>query len=79
MDLARTGGISVTQLVNTRGQTYKKIRPDLAAMGEEDIVRLIQDNPSIMVRPILTDGASLITGFREAEYRAFLDRAAPRP
>ncbi|WP_420825501.1 arsenate reductase family protein [Thermanaerosceptrum fracticalcis] len=43
-------------------------------MQEEKIIGLIQENPSIMVRPILTDGQHLITGFKETVYQTFLEQ-----
>jgi arsenate reductase-like glutaredoxin family protein len=61
-------------LVNKRGQTYKKLKPDLNNMSDEEVVKLIQENPSIMVRPILTDGHQLVVGFKEAEYQIFMNK-----
>jgi arsenate reductase-like glutaredoxin family protein len=43
-------------------------------MSDEEVVKLIQENPSIMVRPILTDGHQLVVGFKEAEYQIFMNK-----
>lgn len=73
--LAQIGNLTtLKQLVNIKGQTYKKLKPDLKSLSEQDVILLIQDNPSIMVRPILTDGHNLIIGFKETDYQAFLDK-----
>ena len=71
-EIAKFG--SLRELVNTRGQTYKKLKPDLDSFTEKDFVRLIQENPSIMLRPILTDGKAAVIGFKEPDYEAFIRR-----
>ncbi|NMA15131.1 MAG: transcriptional regulator [Clostridia bacterium] len=65
---------TIKELVNKRGQTYKKLKPDLNNMSDEEVVKLIQENPSIMVRPILTDGHQIVVGFKEAAYQIFMNK-----
>lgn len=55
-----------------KSQTFKKLQPDLEAMTEQKIIQLIQENPSIMVRPILASDQQMMVGFKEADYEAFL-------
>jgi arsenate reductase-like glutaredoxin family protein len=43
-------------------------------MSDEEVVKLIQENPSIMVRPILTDGHQIVVGFKEAAYQIFMNK-----
>ncbi len=70
--IVKIGGYTIEQLVNKRGQMYKKLKPELSSMGEREIIQLIQDYPSIMVRPILMDDKNLVTGFSEEKYLGFL-------
>jgi arsenate reductase-like glutaredoxin family protein len=59
-------------LVNVKGQAYKKLRPDLSVMSDGEIIKLIRDNPLLMIRPLLTDGITLVTGFKEDEYQELI-------
>ena len=70
--IARLGGYTIQQLVNTKGQTFKKLKPDLSAMKEGEIISFIQANPSVMIRPVLMGDDRLVTGFNEKAYEEFL-------
>lgn len=70
--LARVARASVKDLINPRSQAFKKRRPDLAAMDDEEVVRLIVSDPRIMKRPVLSDGQRLVTGFAEDEFLSML-------
>lgn len=70
--LAALGNFPIKELVNTRGQTYKKLRPDINMMTDREIIKLLQENPSMMIRPLLTNGINLVKGFKEDEYQALL-------
>lgn len=59
-------------MVNKKSQAYKQIKPDLDAMTERQIFKLISNNPRILIRPILSDGKKLLLGFKEDEYRAYI-------
>jgi arsenate reductase-like glutaredoxin family protein len=60
------------ELINTKSQSFKKLKPDLNAMNEEDIIALINNDPRIMRRPLLTRGKRLLFGFDSEAYRQFL-------
>lgn len=62
------GNFPIKNLINIKGQAYKKLRPDLSVMSDGEIIKLIQDNPLLMIRPLLTNGITLVTGFKEDEY-----------
>jgi len=68
-------GLKFTELINTKGQTYKKLKPELHSMDEQEIIQLIQENPSIMVRPILIADQDIVIGFKEDLYKAFLSKS----
>jgi len=67
--LAGMGGIDLKGLVNTRSQAFKKLRPPLPDLDEAGVAELIQQEPRIMVRPILVVGQKLAIGFKEEEYQ----------
>ena len=70
--LAQQAGVTVKELVNTKSQTYKQSKPDLDAMTEQEIYELISVNPRILVRPLLTNGKKLLTGFKGEQYREYV-------
>lgn len=72
--LAAQMKMGVDRLVNTKSQDYKNLKPDLAEMKDSEIADLIKDYPRIMVRPIISDGQRMLTGFKEDEYSAFFSR-----
>ena len=70
--LAHIGNRSIKDLINLRSQVFKKMDIDLEAIDEKSVVDLIQENPRILIRPLLTDGNILLSGFKEADYQASL-------
>ena len=67
--LAAIGKRSIKDLINLRSQVFKKMDVDLETMDEKNLVDIIQANPRILIRPLLTDGNELLLGFKEADYR----------
>lgn len=70
--LAAQHGATIKELVNTKSQAYKNLQPDLANMDEKALFELVSANPRILVRPLLSDGKQMVTGFKEDQYRKFL-------
>jgi arsenate reductase-like glutaredoxin family protein len=70
--LAQQAGVTVKELVNTKSQTYKQSKPDLESMTEQEVYELIAANPRILVRPLLSNGKKLLTGFKEEQYREYV-------
>jgi arsenate reductase-like glutaredoxin family protein len=70
--LAKMAGVGVRDLVNTKSQAYRKIKPDLDNLDEKGLADLIQKNPRIMVRPLLVKKTKIERGFSEAKYQALL-------
>ncbi len=55
--------------VNTRSRTYQKIKERFEAAGEELKIELIQQNTSVIKRPILeVHGKVVAFGFSESKY-----------
>lgn len=70
--LASQNGSTIKELVNPKSQAYKNLQPDLANMDEKAVFDLVSANPRILIRPILSDGKKIITGFNEDQYNKFL-------
>lgn len=61
-------------LLNTRGTTWRKLPPDAQAnVDEARALRLMVENPSLIKRPVLENGKTLLVGFDAARYAAALE------
>jgi len=58
-------------LLNKRGTTFKKL-PDMvkANVDEATAIMLMEENPSMIKRPVLEHGDQLVVGFKAADYEA---------
>ncbi len=70
--LAQTANSTVKDLINIKSQAYKKIKPDLAGMKDAEVIQLINSEPRIMKRPVLSDGQRLVIGFSEEAFQTML-------
>lgn len=68
--LATVGKLSVKELLNPKSAVFKKLSLDRATTSDIEAARLINENPRIMRRPILTDGKTLLLGFDAEDYAA---------
>jgi regulatory protein spx len=62
-ELAAVGGVTVKALVNPKSTGFKAMNLDLNEIGDEDAAKLINENPKIMIRPLLSDGKKISIGF----------------
>lgn len=70
--LAKVGKITLKELVNLKSQAFKKLQPDLTAMNDEEVMQLINSEPRIMRRPVLSNGKQMVIGFTESEFENML-------
>lgn len=63
-------GMSLKKFFNTSGMLYKemKLKDKLPTMSEEEQLRLLATNGMLVKRPVIVDGNTVITGFKEAEW-----------
>ena len=63
-------GMSLKKFFNTSGMLYKemKLKDKLPTMSEEEQLRLLATNGMLVKRPLIVDGNTVITGFKEAEW-----------
>lgn len=70
--LAARGGLTVKELLNPKSTGFRSIGLDLDAVDDDQAARLINANPKIMRRPLLTDGTGLAVGFDPGQYSALV-------
>ena len=62
------------QLLNRRGTTWRKLDTNARDNIDESLaVRLMLEHASIIKRPVLESGSTLLIGFSESDYRALID------
>ena len=63
-------GMPLKKFFNTSGMLYKemKLKDKLPTMSEEEQLRLLATNGMLVKRPLIVDGNTVITGFKEAEW-----------
>ena len=67
-------GLPLKRFFNTSGLLYKSmnLKDRLPAMSEEEQLRLLATDGMLVKRPIIVDGETVLTGFREAEWWCLL-------
>ena len=71
--------MELSQLINAKSQAFRKMGLSSPDLDEEEIIRLIGENPRILIRPLLTDGQRVLLRFKEEDYAEFTGRPAPSP
>lgn len=63
-------GMPLKKFFNTSGMLYKeqKLKDKLPKMSEEEQLKLLATNGMLVKRPMIVDGDTILTGFREAEW-----------
>ena len=60
-------------LVNTKGNTFRQLPPARQkALGAHDAAALMEELPSVIKRPVIEAGDTLLVGFDADKYRAAL-------
>ena len=67
-------GLPLKRFFNTSGLLYKSmnLKDRLPPMSEEEQLRLLATDGMLVKRPIIVDGETVMTGFREAEWECLL-------
>lgn len=59
------------ELVSKRSRRYRELRPDVDSMDDAAIIDLLVEEPLMLRRPIVFDGASLVVGYNEGALEDF--------
>lgn len=62
------------EIISTRSKVFQKLNMDLDELSLTDLLKLVQQNPGLLRRPIMIDEKRLQVGFNEDEIRRFLPR-----
>ena len=70
----KLSGLPLRKFFNTSGLLYKSmnLKDRLPAMSEDEQLRLLATDGMLVKRPIIVDGETVLTGFREAEWECLL-------
>ena len=61
-------------IISTRSKIFQKLNLDVENLSISELLRLIEENPSLLRRPIILEDKRMQIGFNEDEIRAFLPR-----
>ena len=63
-------GLPLKKFFNTSGLVYKEhqLKDRLPKMSEEEQLKLLAANGMLVKRPLIVDGATVLTGFKETEW-----------
>lgn len=63
-------GLPLKKFFNTSGMLYKEmqLKDKLPEMSEEEQLKLLATNGMLVKRPLIVDEASVLVGFKEAEW-----------
>ena len=62
-------------IISTRSKIFQKLNVDVEDLSISALIKLIEENPSLLRRPIILDKKRMQIGFNEDEIRAFLPPA----
>lgn len=71
----KQSGLPLKKFFNTSGLAYKEmqLKDKLLLMSEEEQLKLLATNGMLVKRPIVISEDKILVGFKEAEWKAFLD------
>ena len=61
-------------IISTRSKIFQKLNVDVEDLSISALIKLIEESPSLLRRPIILDKKRMQIGFNEDEIRAFLTR-----
>lgn len=63
-------GLPLKRFFNTSGMLYKemKLKDKLPDMSEEEQLKLLASDGMLVKRPLIVEGNTVLTGFKEAEW-----------
>ena len=73
-DWYKKSGLPLKRFFNTSGVLYKEmsLKDKLPEMSEEEQLKLLASNGMLVKRPIIVDGETVLTGFREPEWETMI-------
>ncbi|WP_394186413.1 Spx/MgsR family RNA polymerase-binding regulatory protein [Metabacillus halosaccharovorans] len=75
-DLLRLTTEGIDEILATRSQTYKDLKIDVNELSLSELLKLINQDPKLLRRPIITDGQQLIVGYNLHELSKVVKKKA---
>lgn len=66
------------EIISTRSRAFKQLKVNLDDLSIDQLLDLVEKNPSLLRRPIIMDDRRLQVGYNEDEIRRFLPRKVRR-
>jgi arsenate reductase-like glutaredoxin family protein len=70
-ELANRSQSTLAQLLNTKSPTFKKLGIKANQLDDQLALKLMIENPRLMVRPVLVRDNGVLSRFKEEEYNKF--------
>ncbi|TGY67090.1 Spx/MgsR family RNA polymerase-binding regulatory protein [Dubosiella muris] len=58
-------------IISLRSKVYRSLKKDFNELSTNELIRLIQNNPSILKRPIILSKNNMVVGFDDEEITSF--------
>ncbi|MGQ5709327.1 transcriptional regulator SpxA [Lactobacillus sp. LL6] len=66
------------EIISTRSRAFQELKVNLDDLSIDELLDLVEKNPSLLRRPIIMDDRRLQVGYNEDEIRRFLPRKVRR-
>ncbi|WPE30489.1 transcriptional regulator Spx [Lactobacillus johnsonii] len=78
MQVLRMTENGTEEIISTRSRTFQNLKINLDDLSIDQLIDLVEKNPSLLRRPIIMDDRRLQVGYNEDEIRRFLPRKVHR-
>ena len=78
MQVLRMTENGTEEIISTRSHTFQNLKINLDDLSIDQLIDLVEKNPSLLRRPIIMDDRRLQVGYNEDEIRRFLPRKVRR-
>ena len=74
-DILRKSLDGTDEIISTRSNIFKQAKVDFDSMTLDELITFVQENPSVLKRPIIVDDKKIQVGYNSEEIRAFIPAA----
>lgn len=69
-DIFEKSGLPIQKVLNTSGGVYREMnmKEKVKILKDEEILKLLSENPMLIKRPILVSDRKILVGFKEQEW-----------
>lgn len=78
MQVLRMTENGTEEIISTRSRTFQNLKINLDDLSIDQLIDLVEKNPSLLRRPIIMDDRRLQVGYNEDEIKRFLPRKVRR-